>query len=423
MTIKKKDFIMFSLIFAVCFSFLLALACNFFAYNEKIYFAKESISSYGANDTYEVKYDANGGSGEMTTSNFEFGEEKALLSNSFTRKGYTFTGWNTKSNGTGTSYANGAKVRDLTSEESITLYAQWKVNKYNVKYNANGGEGNTMHTSCFTYGDTRNLRYNSFTREGYTFNGWNTKADGTGTSYDDEEAVTNLSEINGETIILYAQWKGIEYTVRYNANDGQGQEMANSTLEYGTLQKLRSNTFIKTGFSFLGWNTQADGKGEYYSDENKVMNLTSTPGDIINLYAIYTDINNSPLIFKYEDNTDVPKDGYNNYIVYNSLIKYTVSYVTDSHGDITPNEETVVINKNPLFQGDTPDSGYKLLMIKCDKALSFNDNSRLSANQPMTPEKFRKAKIDQDLVCNITHKLYTPKNYSCNLANSDGTCN
>lgn len=421
MTNKKKNIILFSLIFAVCFSFLSALACNFFAHDEGISYAKDTISSYYANETYEVIYDANGGTGEMAHSTFTYGEEKNLLSNAFTKTGYTFTGWNTKANGSGTSYEDGAIVNNLTTDASITLYAQWTNNKYNVKYNANDGEG-TMQASCFTYGVAGNLRTNTFTREGYTFDGWNTKADGTGASYEDGATITGLSEINGETKVLYAQWKGITYSVKYNANDGTGT-MLNSNHEYGVSKKLNRNLFIKSGFSFLAWNTKADGSGEYYSDENLVLNLTSTAGEIVDLYAIYTDINNGTSIFTDEDGNDLPKDRYNNYIVYSRITKYTVSYVSDSHGDIEPNKEEVIINKNPLFLGDTPDSGYKLLMIKCNASLEFNDNSSLSANKAMTPEKFRKAIIKEDLICNLTHKLYNPKNYSCNLADSDGTCN
>ena len=418
---KKKDLILFSLIFAICFSFLSALVCNFYAKNSGVYFAKSTISSHNANDSYEVVYNANGGTGEMAKSYFTYGTSKNLFSNSFTREGYTFTEWNTKADGTGTSYADGAKVKNLTTNASITLYAQWINNKYNVKYNANDGVG-TMQSSCFTYGVAGKLRANTFTREGYTFDGWNTKADGTGTSYDDQASISGISEINGETVVLYAKWKGINYSIRYNANGGLGT-MANSSHVYGVSKRLNANTFTKSGLSFLAWNTKADGTGEYYSNGNKVINLTNTADSVVDLYAIYTEVNDSSAIFTYDNGTELPKDSSGNYIVYNNLTKYKVSYVSDSHGTINPNSEMVVINKNPLFLGDLPDSGYKLLMIKCNRSLDFNDNSSVSANKAMSPEKFRKAKITEDLICNLTHKLYTPKNYSCNLANSDGTCN
>jgi hypothetical protein len=63
-----------------------------------------------------------------------------------------------------------------------------------------------MASSTHTYGVAKNLTANGFTRTGgYTFAGWNTAADCTGTSYTDGESVTNLSSVNGATVTLYAQ--------------------------------------------------------------------------------------------------------------------------------------------------------------------------------------------------------------------------
>ena len=70
-----------------------------------------------------------------------------------------------------------------------------------ITYNANGGTG-TMENQTIPANSTETLSKNTFTREGYSFKNWNTKADGTGTAYTDEEEVSNLGEIT-----LYAQWK------------------------------------------------------------------------------------------------------------------------------------------------------------------------------------------------------------------------
>ncbi len=76
--------------------------------------------------TYTVSFDANGGSGTMAEQTINFGTATALSENTFTRTGYTFAGWNTNADGTGTDYADKASVTDIASAgESITLYAKW----------------------------------------------------------------------------------------------------------------------------------------------------------------------------------------------------------------------------------------------------------------------------------------------------------
>ena len=62
-----------------------------------------------------------------------------------------------------------------------------------------------MSNQTFTYGTAQNLTSSTFTKTGYAFKGWNTKADGTGTSYSNGQSVSNLTTTNGGTVTLYAQ--------------------------------------------------------------------------------------------------------------------------------------------------------------------------------------------------------------------------
>ena len=73
-----------------------------------------------------VSFDANGGTGSMSSMTFGKGETKTLTANTFTRTSYTFTGWNTKADGTGISYTN---KQSITPTENLTLYAQWEESK------------------------------------------------------------------------------------------------------------------------------------------------------------------------------------------------------------------------------------------------------------------------------------------------------
>ena len=77
--------------------------------------------------------------------------------------------------------------------------------KYKVKFNSNGGTG-SMSDMDFVYGTSRNLTANTFTRRSYSFAGWNTEANGSGTSYSDEQLVNNLTSVDGAEVVLYAQW-------------------------------------------------------------------------------------------------------------------------------------------------------------------------------------------------------------------------
>ena len=154
-----------------------------------------------------ITLDKNGGSGTIqgttgTTSasvtclqgvSCSFGSASGL-----TQTGYTFTGgwdewpWCTS---TDTSITN----------PTVSLYKACKTaNTYTVKFNVNGGSG-TMADQSRTYNDGAKLSANTFTRTGYTFSGWNTKADGSGTSYADQ-ATGNLATTNGATVTLYAKW-------------------------------------------------------------------------------------------------------------------------------------------------------------------------------------------------------------------------
>lgn len=153
-----------------------------------------------------------------------------------------------------------------------------------VKFNANGGAGNQF-SQIIAPDTTVNLKENTYTREGYVFDGWNTKPDGTGTSYSDQQSVTNIVN-EGETLILYAQWRTFNYTVAFNANGGTGT-MESQEFESATAQNLKQCAFTKEGYSFSHWNTKLDGTGNSYDDAQEVNNLTATDGDTVTLYAIY----------------------------------------------------------------------------------------------------------------------------------------
>lgn len=179
-------------------------------------------SSYTANataNTYSVKYNPNGGTGTMSDSTHTYDAEKKLTANSFTRKGYTFSGWATSATGT-KKYDNQQAVKNLTSTKNGTfnLYAVWTPISYKVNYYANGGEGTPPGEKTVKYNEEFTTEGIIFTKDGYILKEWNTNAGGTGTSYQLNTAIKNLTTTNNDSIGLYAQWKRLNAMFVYYNN-------------------------------------------------------------------------------------------------------------------------------------------------------------------------------------------------------------
>ena len=152
-----------------------------------------------------ITFDPNGGTGSMEAMSVNPGVNNMLTANTFTRENYTFTGWNTAADGTGTAYADKATVN---FSENTTLYAQWTQDPV-ITFDANGGDG-TMGAQTVKPSEATALTANSFTRADYDFTGWNTAADGSGTAYADKAEITTDTDIT-----LYAQWTLHKYHVRW----------------------------------------------------------------------------------------------------------------------------------------------------------------------------------------------------------------
>ncbi len=278
--------------------------------NEGTYF-KNNFWQYQGNptfyaqwkaNTYTIQFDGNGGTGKKPSmTGLEYGKEYVLsenspITNGFERSGYSFLGWNTKKDGTGTSYHDGADIlhTPITNATTLILYAQWSANSYNVKFDANGGTGSKPSIMGLNYGKTYILSANSpltdgFSKAGYYFNGWNTKADGSGKAYGNKASICNLTTTNGETMILYAQWKANTYYINFSGNGSTSGSMTKMTCSYGAVHPLTANKFSKKSYVFDGWNTKADGSGKSYEDKANIKNLTTTNGATITLYAQWKD--------------------------------------------------------------------------------------------------------------------------------------
>jgi uncharacterized repeat protein (TIGR02543 family) len=224
--------------------------------DEEIYDFDANVTLYAqwaALPDHTVTFDANGGSGSMSSQSANI--PTALNANTFTRTGYEFVEWNTEAGGGGTAYADEATY-DFS--EDITLYAQWTdLPLFTVTFDANGGSGSMSSQSANI---PTALNANTFTRTGYEFVEWNTEAGGGGTAYVDEEIYDFDANVT-----LYAQWAALpDHTVTFNANGGSGS-MSPQSANIPTA--LNANAFTRTGYDFVEWNTDAGGSGTAYADE------------------------------------------------------------------------------------------------------------------------------------------------------------
>ena len=189
---------------------------------------------------YTVTYDANGGKGAMASQTVNAGGSVTISANAFTRSGYTFTGWNTASDGSGTSYTVGQQV-SLTN--NLTLYAQWKStgdSGYDPKearlhFNSRGGTEfeDEVRDAPFNFNPYENIP----SRPGYRFTGWydSSRLDdrydedeeifvrmGTTTVWAGWEETSVPSMLNGDDHYAYIQGYS-DGTVRPNANITRAQ--------------------------------------------------------------------------------------------------------------------------------------------------------------------------------------------------------
>ena len=134
---------------------------------------------------------------------------------------------------------------------------------FTVTFNANGGTGE-MQQQSFAAGQTASLKANAFTRENHIFTSWNTKADGSGSSYNDCALVT----VSGD-MTLYAQWAVRGVSITFDSNNGSG-ETSSQVVPLNTPATLRANTFQNADYGFACWNTRADGSGASFYDCSQI---------------------------------------------------------------------------------------------------------------------------------------------------------
>lgn len=251
---------------------------------------------------YTISYNSNGGTGSMASDVVKTGGTATIKANEFTKKGYTFAGWTTKSDGTDDGYNwtgwsgtwNYVDGQYGIANKTLKLYARWTPKSYTISYNSNGGSG-TMTSDTVSTGGSVTIKSNTFKRTGYKFVGWTTKSDGT----DDGHGWTGWSGtwnydngqygIANDKLVLYARWDN-HFTVTYNDNGGSGCSSSSKTVTYGsTYGDLCTPT--RSGYIFAGWysSNYANAPWTYYYDKYKNDSTVASIGrnDKVGLYNNY----------------------------------------------------------------------------------------------------------------------------------------
>ena len=340
--------------------------------------------------------------------NVDYNSQITTPSNPFTREGYTFSGWKYNNQSIDENINTTPKdfITDIVlNHHTAKISAQWEKNKYTITYKSNDGMDNYT-TQEVLYNTLTNLNSNNFTRDGYSFDHWNTKADGTGKNYSDEESVQLTDHLT-----LYAIWKVKVYTATFYTNGGSsinrqsieygktvkkpkdptktGYNLAgwykdegltqlydfntpvtadislyakwekkkftityhandgtNQTttqeIIYGTTSTLNPNPYTRDQFTFGGWNTKADGSGTNYSNEEEV-SLTNN----LNLYAIWLE-NYDFIINNYDvDNTNQ----YISKVMVNTTVEEYINSIQLNQDYTIEIDHKVVNSKNVLYTG------------------------------------------------------------------------
>ena len=179
---------------------------------------------------YIVKYDPNGGNGNIDDQEIRAGFSIKLKENNFSKEDYHFVGWSEQKTAGGTIYSAGSKYRP---EKDITLYAIWSKDIVTIYFNSNTAQGTMENLEVEKNAETK-LPENTYTKEGFNFVSWNTKQDGTGISYNNGENITIR-----ENTTLYAMWEeNVTASVQVSNN------------------KITEGTIIEVGATALGSSIQ-----------------------------------------------------------------------------------------------------------------------------------------------------------------------
>src|SRR5450830_1136225 len=218
-------------------------------------------AQWSANPTHTVAYANGGGTGTAPTQTaVSEGASFTVAANTFTRAGYTFSGWNDGSN----TYAANSTYTMGTS--NVTLTAQWTATSQSVTYAAGGGTGTPpTQANVATGGAFTVASGSSLTRSGYNFTGWN---DGS-----NNYAASSTYTMGASNVTLTAQWTATSQSVTYAAGGGTGTPPTQANVATGgTFTVASGSSLTRSGYTFNGW---SDSSSNYAASSTYTMGASN----------------------------------------------------------------------------------------------------------------------------------------------------
>ena len=246
--------------------------------NKNMYIRDEDVTlkAVWIPNTYTISYNGNGATGGSTANTTAtYDQSVTIASNGFTKTGYTFAGWTTKSDGSDDGYGwtnwkgtwNYVDGQYGIANRKLQLYARWTPNKYTISYNGNGATGGSTANTTATYDQSVTIASNGFTKTGYSFAGWTTKSNGA----DDGYGWTN--------------WKGTWKYVdgQYGIASGKLQLYARWTANQLNFANQTINKTFSTGTQTAGITGASNGTGSYTYTEKTEKNASGTATNYISI--------------------------------------------------------------------------------------------------------------------------------------------
>ena len=253
-----------------------------------------------AGNAQTLTYHGNGATdGNTAAQSGKTGDELTTNANGFTRDGYTFVRWDTAKDGSGTAYGEGKNgvSRYTMKPAGNDLYAIWQANPANIRYRDDwGATGSTPDTTGVTGQDVTIAR-NGFTRPGYTFTGW-ARDRRTNPSLQPGGRYT----LTPGTTTLWAQWKADPAHLIYNSNSGSTSQTRRTDGVVDQTLTVIANPFTRTGYTFTGWNTQADGRGRAYTAGNGFRLVADPKSNPVNTSVLYAQWRINRVALKFDPN-------------------------------------------------------------------------------------------------------------------------
>ena len=248
-----------------------------------------------------LTYHGNGATGGNTASQSgKTGDELTTNANGFTRDGYTFVRWDTAKDGSGIAYGEGKNgvSQYVMKPAGNDLYAIWKANPATIQYRNDwpNTTGSTPDTTGNT-GQDVTIAQNGFTRPGYTFTGW-ARDRRTNPSLQPGGRYT----LTPGTTTLWAQWKADPAHLIYNSNSGSTSQTRRTDGVVDQTLTVIANPFTRTGYTFTGWNTQADGRGRTYTAGNGFRLVADPKSNPVNTSVLYAQWRINRVTLKFNPN-------------------------------------------------------------------------------------------------------------------------